>query len=37
MCHGGIWRASTRALIARAHGRLSWNVLSDIGAIESGR
>src|SRR5262245_24345447 len=34
---GGICRAATRALIERAHGRASSNVINDIGAIESGR
>ena len=24
MCHGGIWRVSTRSLMDRAHGRDSW-------------
>ncbi len=37
MCHGGIWRACTRFLIDRAHGRDSSKLTSDIGAIESGR
>src|SRR5689334_24209028 len=37
ICHGGIWRSATRALIERTHGRVSAYVLSDIGAIESGR
>src|SRR5262245_51966643 len=37
MCHGGIWRATTRALIDFAQGRASWYVASDIGAIESVR
>src|SRR5947209_5057548 len=37
MCHGGICLAVTRARIARAHGRASSYVTSDIGAIESGR
>ena len=37
ICHGGIWWSTTRALIDRAHGRASANVISDIGAIESGR
>ena len=23
MCHGGIWRVTTRSLMARAHGRAS--------------
>ncbi len=36
MCHGGIWRVATRSLIDRAHGRASWYVTSDIGAIEPG-
>src|SRR5689334_23012054 len=36
MCHGGIWRVATRSLIERAHGRASWYVMSDIGAIEFG-
>ena len=33
MCHGGICRAATRALIDRAHGRVSSKVMSDIGAM----
>ena len=37
MCHGGIWRASTRARIERAHGRASAKLRSDIGPIDSGR
>src|SRR5687768_15368490 len=37
MCQGGIWRATTRFLIERAHGRASSKLTSDIGAIESGR
>src|SRR5688500_9641825 len=37
MSHGGICRLTTRALIARAHGRVSSYVTSDIGAIESAR
>jgi hypothetical protein len=37
ICHGGIWRSATRALIDFAHGRASEKVISDIGAIESGR
>src|SRR3954464_2587141 len=37
ICHGGIWPSATRALIERAHGRASAKVISDIGAIESGR
>src|SRR4029077_15417272 len=36
-CHGGIWRALTRDAIDCAHGRASWYVTSDIGAIELGR
>src|SRR5262245_49891563 len=36
-CHGGIWRSATRALIERAHGLASSNVVSGIGAIESTR
>src|SRR5713226_6353313 len=35
--HGGISCASALALIARAHGRASANVTSDIGATSSGR
>jgi hypothetical protein len=35
--HGGISRASTRSLIARAHGRACSYVSSDIGAIWPGR
>src|SRR5262249_4558207 len=35
--HGGIWRATTFCLIARAHGRASSNAMSDIGAIAVGR
>src|SRR5476651_511956 len=37
ICHGGICRSLTRALIDLAHGRASAKVMSDIGAIESGR
>src|SRR6185295_1486018 len=37
ICHGGICRSATRALIDLAHGRASLKVISDIGAIESGR
>jgi hypothetical protein len=37
MCHGGISRNDTRVLIARAHGRTSSYVISDIGAISPGR
>jgi hypothetical protein len=33
MCHGGICLATTRALMARAHGRVSAKVISDIGAM----
>src|SRR5439155_716504 len=36
MCQGGICRVATRSLIDRAHGRASWYVMSDIGAIEFG-
>jgi hypothetical protein len=36
MNHGGISRLATFCLIDRAHGRLSWNVSSDIGAIDPG-
>ena len=36
MCHGGICRVATRSLMERAHGRTSWYVMSDIGAIEFG-
>src|SRR5215831_2686940 len=36
-CHGGIWRAFTRLAIDCAHGRASWYVTSDIGAIEPAR
>src|SRR5678815_126892 len=35
--HGGICRLSTLVFIDRAHGRASWNVTSDIGAICPGR
>src|SRR5437762_3807403 len=35
--HGGIWRDWTFSLIARAHGRASSYVSSDIGAIAAGR
>ena len=37
MCHGGIWRETTRALIDCAHGRVSSKVTSDIGAMYPGR
>src|SRR5712691_7700691 len=37
ICHGGIWRSLTRALIDLAHGRASAKVMSDMGASESGR
>src|SRR3954465_15446809 len=37
MCHGGIWRAPTRDAIDFAHGRASSYVISDIGAMLSGR
>src|SRR5437667_9612416 len=36
ICHGGIWRVSTRSRMALAQGRTSSYVTSDIGAIESG-
>jgi hypothetical protein len=36
MCQGGIWRVDTRWRIDLAHGRTSWYVMSDIGAIEPG-
>ena len=35
--HGGISRATTLFLIARAHGRAFWYVMSDIGATSPGR
>src|ERR1700681_420460 len=35
--HGGISRLVTRSFIARAQGRASLYVISDIGAISSGR
>src|SRR5262245_5677870 len=37
MSHGGMVWSATRVRIARAHGRTSWYVTSDMGAIESGR
>src|SRR5438552_3111321 len=37
MYHGGISRAAVFCLIDRAHGRTSWYVRSDIGAIAPGR
>src|SRR2546428_6136860 len=37
MYHGGISRAETRVLIARAQGRTSSYVMSDMGATDSGR
>src|SRR6476469_7341867 len=37
MCQGGICRAPTRAAIDLAHGRASSYVISDIGAMLSGR
>src|SRR5579862_6811827 len=37
MCHGGIWRAPTRAAIDLAQGRASSYVTSDIGAMLFGR
>ncbi len=36
MCQGGIWRAITRARIDLTQGRVSWNVMSDIGAMDPG-
>ena len=37
MCHGGICRARDALLDRRGPtGRASWNVMSDIGAIEFG-
>ena len=35
--HGGISRATTFCLIARAHGRASSKVTSDIGAMPFAR
>src|SRR5580704_4378016 len=35
MCQGGIWRVTTRSLMALAQGLDSSYVTSDIGAIES--
>src|SRR6478735_2345804 len=37
MCHGGICRAATRAAIDFAQGRACSYVISDIGAMLSGR
>ena len=37
MNHGGISRSAVRSLIARAQGRASSYVSSDIGATASGR
>src|SRR5256885_17097888 len=37
MYHGGISRAETLALIARAQGRTSSYVMSDMGATDCGR
>jgi len=37
MNQGGISRLETFALMDRAHGRASWYVSSDIGAIIPGR
>jgi hypothetical protein len=37
MCHGGMSRAVVFVLIDRAYGRTSSYVISDIGALESGR
>src|SRR5687768_9703022 len=36
-CHGGMVPSATRAPTARAHGRTSLYVISDIGAISPGR
>src|SRR5688572_10187086 len=36
-CHGGIVRDATCVRIDLAHGRASWYVRSDIGAIDPGR
>ena len=36
-CQGGISRAITRFLMARAQGRTSWYVTRDIGAISPWR
>jgi hypothetical protein len=33
LCHGGICRAATRALIHLAHGRGSSQVMNAIGAM----
>ena len=35
--HGGISRAMTLFLMARAHGLTFWYVMSDIGATSPGR
>src|SRR5438874_2094471 len=37
MCHGGIWRVSTRCAIARTYGRASSYVTRDMGAMLSTR
>src|ERR1035438_1393581 len=37
MCHGGIWRSSTRSLIDFAQGRVSSHVTRDIGAMAPAR
>ena len=37
ICQGGISRFTTRFLIDRAHGRTSWYVTRDIGAISPWR
>lgn len=37
MCQGGMLRDATRSRIERAQGRASSNVISENGAIESGR
>src|SRR5438128_6100138 len=36
MCQGGICRLATRSRIDRTHGRASWKVIRDIGAIDPG-
>src|ERR1019366_674737 len=37
ICQGGMVRLTTLSLMERAHGRASFHVSSDIGAIEPGR
>src|SRR5690242_13014220 len=34
MCHGGIWRVTTRSRMALAQGRVSSYETSDMGAME---